>query len=76
MLSKCSLVQYIINASEECGVCPSHTNLTQVKCYLSEDITDEQKICKFTVNTAICGDFHGWKSESNMVTVNMKCKFK
>lgn len=73
--SNCSLVKYMINASKECGICPNHTSATQVRCFLSEDLTDEQKICEFHVNTAICGDLHSWNSESNMVTVNLKCKY-
>ena len=75
VLSNCSLVQYVINASEECGICPNHTSSTQVKCFLSEDITDKLRMCQFKVITAICGGLDSLKSESNMVTANLKCKF-
>lgn len=72
--SNCSSELYIVAASKECGICPNHTSSTQVQCFLSENVTNEQKICEFKVDIAPCGDFHGWKFESNTIAVNLKCK--
>lgn len=73
--SNCTSLWYTINATKDCGVCPNHTNSTQVMCSLLEAPTNQEKICKFTVNIAVCGDSKIWKSESNTVTVELSCKF-
>ena len=42
--------------SDNCGQCPSTTTDTQVFCDVSTFVSEERRVCNFTVQTQACGN--------------------
>ena len=57
--AECPTVQYNILASN-CGNCPTTTNHTTVTCI---DIPMNGSVCKFSVETVVCGNVVGNESD-------------
>lgn len=65
----CSETVYNIIASN-CGSCPNSTTSTTATC---RNVTTDGSVCSFAVQTTLCGNIFGQRS--NEVTVLLKCKF-
>ena len=68
MSSKCHAIRYLI-LSSNCGHCPNITNDTLATC---PGIFEDGQTCKFAVQTIVCDDYVGLKSEEVVVKLRGK----
>ena len=63
LVSSCTALYYIVNATDSCGVCPSNTTSTSITC---TDITvsSNGQVCRFVVQTTVCDAITGMMSRS------------
>ena len=60
----CPSLSYIITSTTDCGICPNTSTKTSVTC---NNITVSGQTCSYYVQTKICGNLVGRKSQPLVV---------